>query len=226
MQRDLKYSIVEHTNQVVELITSLGLGRVHLLTHDYGDSIGQELLARVQEKSLAFEIDSVCMLNGGVFGAIYKPLMIQKVLRVPYLGDLIAMASIEKLFEMNMNNIAYMPHSYHEIADLWTLIRLEKGHRLWPRILAYIDERLVHEHRWGHALRESPVPLHFIYGSHDPINPIEFYDHYLKVVNNPSIDVFHDLGHYPQLEDPLRVATSYLTFLERFLFIQDVPHSS
>lgn len=205
----------------MELITSLELSNVHVLTHDYGDSIGQELLARQREGGLAFTIGSMCMLNGGLFPSLYQALPIQKVLRTPLIGTLVASMSNIFLFELNMKKIVNADYQYSiaEIGDLWALICMQGGYHLWPRMLAYLDERVAYEERWTEAIRHSPVPLHFIYGSQDPINPPPFADLYKQVVTNPSIDVFDDLGHYPQIEDALKVLDAYLHFLRRNNFL-------
>ncbi len=61
----------------------------HILAHDYGASVAQELLARKLNKEVGaedYEIDSVALLNAGLFASIYRPLFIQKVLGHPVLG--------------------------------------------------------------------------------------------------------------------------------------------
>lgn len=192
-----------------------------MLTHDYGDSIGQELFARQMEGSLNFKIVSMCMLNGGLFPMIYKPLLIQNVLRTPFVGRLVSSMTNIFLFEINMNKIVskYYQFSIAEIGDLWALICLQKGYRLWPQILSYLDERVKYQDRWIEAIKDSPAPLHFIYGSQDPINPPEFYDLYKSLVVKPSIEIFDDLGHYPQIEDATKVFNAYIEFLRRNKFM-------
>src|SRR5690606_23046056 len=43
------YSVVEQAELHLELLAELGLTETHLLCHDYGVSVGQELLARFAE---------------------------------------------------------------------------------------------------------------------------------------------------------------------------------
>ena len=51
------------------LLAHMGVSEVHVLAHDYGDTVGQELLARHNERAKAgdsaLSLKSICFLNGG-----------------------------------------------------------------------------------------------------------------------------------------------------------------
>lgn len=70
---------MDQANLIIELLKMLDLKRIHLLSHDYGDTVAQELLARQHEGKLSFEIVSLCMMNGGIFPSIHRPIFSQKV---------------------------------------------------------------------------------------------------------------------------------------------------
>lgn len=50
-----------------------GLSSVHLVAHDFGDLVGQELLSRPVEKKLPFQITRFMMLNCGIVYSAYRP---------------------------------------------------------------------------------------------------------------------------------------------------------
>src|SRR5690554_7071103 len=116
--RHYAYSIEDQSDLIQGMLEGLGLTSVHLLAHDYGCSVAQELLAREQEGTLPFEIASVCFLNGALFPEVHSPLLIQNLLRSP-LGrseehtselqsrpHLVCRLLLEK---KNIKKIAYIP---------------------------------------------------------------------------------------------------------------------
>ena len=63
---DYAYSFADQANLFETLLDQLGINRVHILAHDYGDTVLQELLARRLEGRLPFHIQSAILLNGGI----------------------------------------------------------------------------------------------------------------------------------------------------------------
>ena len=61
------YSIHLQADLVEALIEARQLKQFHVLAHDYGDTVAQELLARQLEGSGSGEWLSCCFLNGGLF---------------------------------------------------------------------------------------------------------------------------------------------------------------
>ncbi len=74
------YSIAEQADLCEALVRELGLGEHHVLAHDYGDTVAQELLARQNEGTGAGRWRSLCLLNGGLFPETHRPRPIQKLL--------------------------------------------------------------------------------------------------------------------------------------------------
>ncbi|KFP69753.1 Mesoderm-specific transcript protein, partial [Acanthisitta chloris] len=82
--RPHRYSIFEQANVVEGLVRHLGLGhqRINLLSHDYGDTVAQELLHRYEHnKTGSILINSLCLSNGGIFPETHYPRFIQKILK-------------------------------------------------------------------------------------------------------------------------------------------------
>ncbi len=76
-----------------------------------------------------------------------------------------------------------------------------------------MDERFRYADRWLGALGEWEKPLSLAWGMLDPVATTAVLD--AVVALRPSVPVtrFDDLGHYPQLEDPGRVAQALNTAL-------------
>ncbi len=71
------YSFQDHANQCIALIEHLNLEKVHLIGHDLGVGIIQELLDRQLQGTLKFAIQSSVFMNGSLFAEAYRPRLIQ-----------------------------------------------------------------------------------------------------------------------------------------------------
>ena len=82
-QKAHSYSIFEQADIVVHLARHLSVTKAHLLSHDYGDTVALELLARYNQAALSQEkpsgsapplgLLSLTMLNGGTTSFALKP---------------------------------------------------------------------------------------------------------------------------------------------------------
>src|SRR5262249_56290944 len=61
------YSLFEQADLVEALARDLGLEEVALVTHDMGDSVGGELLARSLDGTLGFRVTSRVVTNGSIY---------------------------------------------------------------------------------------------------------------------------------------------------------------
>src|ERR1700709_2601086 len=65
-----EYSVPDHADMHEALLHHLGVDSCHVLAHDLGDSVGQELLARYEAGDNAYGVpvlESITWLNGGAF---------------------------------------------------------------------------------------------------------------------------------------------------------------
>ena len=80
-----RYSLLEQADLQQALLGRLGIDEpLHVLAHDYGDSVAQELLARHHEGRL--RLASCVFLNGGLFPETHRPVLSQKLLLSPLGG--------------------------------------------------------------------------------------------------------------------------------------------
>ena len=81
---DFTYSIHAQADMIEAFMKKKNIEKAHLFTHDYGDTVGQELLARaLDRKGVGLQFTSVCLLNGGLFPETHKARLVQKILNSP-----------------------------------------------------------------------------------------------------------------------------------------------
>jgi len=210
-----KYSIHEQADIIEGVIAQLGLKNFHVLAHDYGDTVAQELLARQNAGQGIGQWNSVCFLNGGLFPETHQALLIQKLLLSP-LGPLINKLTTRYRFDVSVSRV-FGPNtkpSKQELDGFWQLINHNKGRHIFHNLISYMTNRKTHRTRWVDALRETKVPIALINGSFDPVSGAHMIAHYKNIVGEPDfLTELSDIGHYPQVEDPENVSKAYLNFL-------------
>lgn len=103
------YTIARQADLLEALLEHLGVARCHVLAHDYGDTVVQELLARHDDVVATGAtprpvLDSVCFLNGGLFPETHEPRPVQKLLAGPF-GPLVGRLMSRRAFERSMKAI-------------------------------------------------------------------------------------------------------------------------
>jgi pimeloyl-ACP methyl ester carboxylesterase len=216
------YAIHDQATLHETLLQELGIDFIHILAHDYGDSVAQELLARYEERRRASvagpKIESLCFLNGGLFPEAHRARLVQKLLRTP-LGPWIARLTTEPRFAAGMKAIfgrATQP-SAEELHAMWALAAYNDGFRIAHRLIRYLDDRRRHRARWVGGLQTTKVPLRFINGPADPVSGRHMAERYRELVPNADVVLLEGIGHYPQIEDPDGVLRAYLEFVSRYV---------
>lgn len=212
-----KYSIHQQADIVEGLVEKLGLNAFHVLAHDYGDTVAQELLARQNEGSGKGHWQSICFLNGGLFPETHKALLIQKLLLGP-LGFLVNKLTTQRSFDKSFSRVfgEQTKPSKAELDSFWALINHNNGRHIFHNLISYMSDRIEHRERWVKALKETKVPLALINGSVDPVSGAHMVAHYRDIVGEPDyLRELTDIGHYPQVEAPKEVADYYLEFLKQ-----------
>lgn len=208
----VKYSILTQADICSALLQSLGLSQVHILSHDYGDTVAQELLARslhVEKNSI--EILSLCLLNGGLFPETHKALLLQKILLSP-IGSWVATLANYKKFKKNFDYICAVPLADKELKVLWHLLEFNNGKPILAKLISYMRERKIYRERWVGALQNSDIKIRLIDGLKDPISGAHMVKRYRELISQPDVIELEGIGHYPQLEAPEKVLKSFLEF--------------
>jgi len=206
---DAAYSIMRQADLQEALLAREGVTSYRLLAHDYGLTVAQELLAR------GAPIRGTCLLNGGAFPEVHRPVLTQKLLASP-LGGLVARLSSYRTFAASMRRIwGATPPPEDELRACWRLITESNGMRIMPKLIGYIEERRKNRDRWVGALVNAKAPLRFINGLRDPISGAHMVARYKELVPNPDVVELPDVGHYPQLEAPEPVLAAAMELFAR-----------
>ncbi|WP_273048026.1 alpha/beta hydrolase [Pseudoalteromonas sp.] len=213
--KNADYKITEQADLYTQFLNTLNINDIHILAHDYGDTVAQEILARQVHNQSSITINSVCFLNGGLFPEAHKPLFIQKLL-VSKLGWLVPKLMNKQKFANNLVTVfgKNTPPSTQVIGTLWTLLIYNDGLSVMPKLIHYINQRKQNRERWVGAIINSNIPITFIAGGEDPISGKHMIEHYKKLIPNARVQEFPELGHYPQVEDADAITQAYLKFRE------------
>ena len=213
---DARYLISEQADIFETFLQSLGVHDYHILAHDYGDTVAQELLARQVNGSSDTgnrRIDSVCFLNGGLFPETHKPILIQKLLLSP-LGPLLSKFINKQKFAGNLQRIfgPATPPTPEVIDTLWQLLTHNNGLAVMHKLINYIPQRQQYRERWVGAIINSSTPIKLIAGAKDPISGQHMIQRYRELIPNANVTEMSALGHYPQIEDADAITAEYLSF--------------
>lgn len=204
------YPLADQADLVEAFLRSESVTDYHVLAHDYGDTVAQELLAR---QSALPALRSVCLLNGGIFPEAHRPLLIQRLLSSAA-GPLVARLSNRATFAVSMRRIfaSQRPPTRDELDALWTLVTHDDGRAVMAAVSRYRLERRALRSRWVGALATTTVPLRLIVGTEDPIAGTATAVRYRELVPRPDVVELPHVGHYPQIEAPEQVVHAYEEF--------------
>lgn len=211
--KDFPYSIMKQADMILDLLKGLDLFEFHILAHDYGDTVAQEILARTNNDD-RFDVKTVCLLNGGIFPEAHHPLLIQKLLMSP-MGFLLSRLLNQRKFEHSFSKIfgSRTKLDEEELSTYWTLVSRDNGHLIAHKIIRYMRERVKNRTRWVGALQHYRGKLGLINGPDDPISGRVMVERFREVVSVENIWKLDNIGHYPQIEAPDRLVESYFQFL-------------
>ena len=212
----LTYTIHGQADIVEALVKTKGLTNFHVLAHDYGDTVAQELLARQLEGAGSGTWLSCCLLNGGLFPETHRALLTQKLLLSP-LGKFLNRLTGYSKFSKNFSSV-FGPQSKpleQDLENFWWLINVNNGKHIFHNLITYMRDRIEHRERWVSALQKSTIPLAVINGSVDPVSGAHMVARYKEL--NCRLDYLAQLsviGHYPQVEAPKEVYSHYQHFID------------
>ena len=216
-----RYSLVEQAELCAALLRERGVDRVHLLAHDYGVSVAQELLARAADRAQGRtpeaggfpEPASVVFLNGGLFPEAHRPLRSQRRL-AGWFGPLYARLITARRFERSFCQL-FGPDTQPgliELHDYRQLIGENHGWRVLPRLLRYMKERRRQRERWAATITQPRQPQRLIAGMADPVSGPAMVARYRQLAPAADVVELETIGHYPQIEAPDRVLRAFLAF--------------
>jgi len=215
-----KYCLFDKSNMVQELLKSLGIKEIILIAHDMSDSVALELVRRQNLKiHNYFNIKKCILMNGGIIMSTLRPILSQKILRINYINHLYAKSINWPLFKY-IGDFSTVFGSLNkpnetELYDFYLTIKFNDGFNILPLTIEYMSQREKLSEIWYDALNVTEIPVIFIYGPADPINPHDLFPQkLLSDIKGIELKVLSDfVGHYPQFEDPFNVFQLIKKFL-------------
>ena len=211
---DDSYSLMEQADRAIGLWRRLGVTAGHVLAHDYGTSVATELAARAARDLLPIQVGAWTLSNGSVLLELARLRPLQRLLRRPRVGPLIARGMRGARAKRALRRLWARPERA-EAADLdamWQALRLEDGHLRVPRLLGYLEERVRFRGRWLDALRRLSAPLLLLWGRRDPVAVPAIAERLHAEVAGSDLVWLEEAGHFPMLETPADWADSVLAF--------------
>jgi len=201
---DRRYSIELHANTAEAVAAHAGLERVVLVSHDMGNSVGGELLARDLAGELDFEITRRLLTNGSIYIEMAQLTDGQQFLLALDdaafdLGD-----DAQTIFTGGVAATFSDAHpaTPDELAGHWALMSRAGGDRLLPRTIRYIEDRRAREARYTRSIEQHPSPLHVIWGRRDPVAVYPMAERLVAARPDAALVTLGDVAHWPMIEDP------------------------
>jgi pimeloyl-ACP methyl ester carboxylesterase len=215
---DRAYSMALQADVAAAFVAALGVDRLALLTHDMGDTVGGELLARRAEGAWPVEVTRRVVTNGSIYIAQAHLTNGQQLLlglpdEVLPPGIPIDAASITQSLRDTFSPLTPpVPEGWPEdpVPAAAAQVVHDDGHLLLPRLIRYIEERRANERRFTGAIETDPSPLHVVWGLDDPIAVPSMVDTLVAARPDATAVRLEDVGHYPMVEAPRRFLEAVL----------------
>jgi pimeloyl-ACP methyl ester carboxylesterase len=208
---DLAYTFSLQADIAMALADELGIDRLALLTHDVGDTVGGELLARQLEGGWDVEITERGLANGSIYSPLVQLsdgqrflLSLPDAILPDHLGP-------DRATVMAGVSATFSPRSLvdpDELEAQWEMIAQLGGNLLLPRLIRYVEERRRSEARFTGAIERHPSPLTIVWGRDDPIAVPAMADRLRRARPDASFSMLEGVGHYPMTEAPDRFLDS------------------
>ena len=215
---DQHYTLALQADLVMAFVTELGLTALALLTHDVGDTVGGELLARRQEGAWDVEVTRRVITNGSIYieqahltngQQLLLSLPDEKLSPDMPLDAESLTRSLRETFSPQVE--LPEPGSHQDLlSPTVEQILRDDGHLVLPRLIRYIEERRQNQARFTGAIERDPSPLHIVWGMDDPIAVPSMVDTLLAARPDASVVRLEGVGHYPMVEAPTRFLAATL----------------
>ncbi len=215
------YSLFEQADVLFTVWKYFGIKGGHMLSHDMGDSVATEIVARhvnsLRPIWFSEGLQSITFTNGSMVLDLADLRITQKLL-LSRLGPYMKGMVNYKLFYQQVTSAHGNDNlTDQDIEDLWTLNSLQNGQRKTYLTIKYLNDRKRFEKtRWLPALSKCDVPIHICWGEDDRVARIEM-AHYLKEKICPlaQLTPMKDVGHFCQIGSPEKWVNSVLAFYNK-----------
>jgi pimeloyl-ACP methyl ester carboxylesterase len=219
---DRSYPLALQADVAAAYAAALGVDRLALLTHDMGDTVGGELLARRTEGAWPVEVTRRVVTNGSIYIEQAHLTNGQQLLlglpdEVLPPGIPIDAASIARSLRDTFSpRTPLVPEGWPEdpVPPAAEQVVHDGGHLVLPRLIRYIEERRANERRFTGAIEADRSPLHVVWGLDDPVAVPAMVDTLLTARPDATVVRLEGVGHYPMIEAPQRFLDAALPGLD------------
>lgn len=199
----------------------------HVLSHDLGDTVAQEMLARCLDEKPCFRVESLVALNGGLLPGMHRPLLTQRLLLNPVLGPALAWFMSIHTFAASISKVFGIKPSDEDVEEFYALVMRGDGRSIAHLNIRYMTDRVENKDRYESALKrwsDQTGAFLLIDGPCDPVSGRHLAEAVQRDV--PKARVVYladDVGHWPQLEAPRPLLDAFFAFhVERGTLV-DMP---
>lgn len=209
------YSLIEQAEMAIELWKQLELKEIHLVSHDYGTTVANEIIVRKLQGFEPVKIKTVTFCNGSMHIELAQLKLVQKLLKHPYWGKYLVAFMNKRTFIKTMQDIWFDKNlcDLNEMSELWDLLMLNAGKEVLHKISQYNNERVKYWNRWIPALTQLDIPTHILWAQQDPIAVKAIAEQLHKEIPNAVYTKIENCGHYPMLEKPEEWSEKMMEFI-------------
>jgi pimeloyl-ACP methyl ester carboxylesterase len=219
---DRHYTLALQADLAAAFVAELGINRLSLLTHDVGDTVGGELLARRSEGAWPVDVTRRVITNGSIYIEQAHLTNGQQFLlslpdeKLPPDAPLTAATLTQSLRDTFSPAVVLPPEGSptDPLPATVEQIMRDEGHLILPRLIRYIEERRANEARFTGAIESDPSPLHIVWGLDDPIAVPSMVDTLSAARPAATVERLDGVGHYPMVEAPARFVAAALRGLQ------------
>lgn len=230
---DRPYSIDSSADSAQAVLEHLELDVIDLVTHDMGDTVGGEILARQMESKLTTSVRKRVVSNGSIYLDMARLTDGQQVLwsapdeaLPPEMAPTAEMLSLSLTATLAPGAADPTTEKSGSDAPLATAEQVQRhmdaaasavahneGTRLLPRLIRYLSDRRDNEERYTGAIENHPSKLGVVWGTLDPIAVIAMARKLSERTDAELIELT-EVGHYPMIEAPGAFASAVLRLLD------------
>lgn len=220
---DHRYSIRGYADDVEAVISAEGLTEIDLITHDMGDTVGGEILARTLEGSLDLQVRRRVVTNGSIYIDMAQLTLGQQVLLgLPDEANELVATDGGTAYRAGVVG-TFAPDTPIDDAtdlDLDVTVHLavrSGGLALLPRTIRYIEDRRAEERRFTGAIESHPSPVGIVWGALDPVAVHAMAEKLVAARPGTPLITLDGVGHYPMVEAADRFSVAVLDLLDHRL---------
>jgi len=210
---DVAYTMALQADIVAAFVADAGVERLALLTHDMGDTVGGELLARQLEGTWPVEVTRRVLTNGSIYIELAQ-LSAGQLLLLSMPDRQIAIEAFDEASLAEALRATFSPAAQFEQAEVDAMadfVLVNEGPTLLPRLIRYIEERRRNQARFTDPIERHPSPLTIIWGEDDPIAVRAMALRLGEARPDATLELLSGVGHYPMVEAPER----FIAFLDQ-----------